>query len=39
MSMKRIRKAFRKDENNQKSISNMKNKVDSQMAGISIITY
>ena len=37
--MKRIRKAFGKDENNQESIGNIKSKVDSQMARINIITY
>ena len=39
MNMKRISKVFGKDENNKESISNIKSKIDSQMSGISIITY
>ncbi len=39
MNMKRIRKAFGKDEINHESISNIKSKIDSQMIRNNIITY
>jgi len=39
MNMKRIRKAFGKDEINQESICNIKSKIDCQMIRTNIITY